>query len=90
MADYKVELYGINLRGGKMDIVEILGYMAMLFVSGSFLLKDVIKLRIVNSIGAICFVIYGFIIGAIPVAVLNVFVTGVNAYYIIKSFKEKT
>ena len=71
-----------------MDFIEILGYVAMIFVAGSFLLKDVTKLRLVNSIGAICFVIYGLLIGSIPVAGLNVFVVCVNAYYILKSSKS--
>ncbi|HDL4603219.1 TPA: lactate dehydrogenase, partial [Mannheimia haemolytica] len=34
-----------------MDYVEILGYVAMILVACSFLLKDVIKLRVVNSLG---------------------------------------
>lgn len=72
-----------------MNNVEILGYVAMVLVAASFLLKDVIKLRLMNSIGAICFVIYGFLIGSIPVVGLNIFVACVNGYYILKGLKEK-
>ncbi|MGX2975235.1 YgjV family protein [Ursidibacter arcticus] len=68
-----------------MNYIEILGYIAMLLVAGSFLLKDVIKLRLVNAIGGVCFVIYGLLIGSLPVAGLNIFVVCVNAYYILKS-----
>lgn len=68
-----------------MNMIEILGYVAMVLVAGSFLLKDVVKLRLVNSCGAVCFVVYGLLIGSVPVAGLNIFVVCVNAYYIMKS-----
>lgn len=67
-----------------MNGIEILGYVAMVLVAGSFLLKDVIKLRLVNALGAICFVIYGVLIDSFPVTGLNIFVVCVNGYYILK------
>lgn len=67
-----------------MNSIEILGYVAMVLVAGSFLLKDVIKLRLVNALGAICFVIYGVLIDSFPVTGLNIFVVCVNGYYILK------
>lgn len=72
-----------------MNYVEFLGYVAMFTVAGSFLLKDVIKLRLVNSIGAILFIIYGLLIGSLPVACLNLFVGCVNGYYILRSLRER-
>lgn len=72
-----------------MDYIEILGYLAMITVSCSFLLKDVIKLRIVNTIGCILFIIYGLLLGSYPVAGLNIFVACTNAYYIFNAFKNK-
>ncbi|MDP8079760.1 YgjV family protein [Phocoenobacter skyensis] len=73
-----------------MDYIEILGYVAMVTVSCSFLLKDVIKLRFVNAIGCTLFVIYGLLLKSYPVAGLNIFVACINSYYIIKAFKAKT
>lgn len=70
-----------------MDLVELFGLLAAVIVASSFLMKDVIKLRLVNMTGAICFVIYGLIIGSISVTALNIFVTCVNGYYIFKSKK---
>lgn len=67
-----------------MNSIEILGYVAMVLVAGSFLLKDVIKLRLVNALGAVCFVIYGVLIDSFPVTGLNIFVVCVNGYYILK------
>lgn len=70
-----------------MNAIEILGYVAMILVAGSFLLKDVVKLRLVNALGAVCFVIYGILIDSFPVTGLNIFVVCVNGYYIFKSVK---
>ncbi|MDH2999000.1 lactate dehydrogenase [Pasteurellaceae bacterium LFhippo2] len=70
-------------------MVEILGYVAMLLVAGSFLLKDVVKLRLVNAVGAACFVVYGLLIDSFPVTGLNIFVVCVNGYYIWKSMKAE-
>lgn len=71
-----------------MSFVDILGYVAMILVACSFLLKDVIKLRLVNALGATCFVIYGSLIGSFPVTGLNIFVVGVNGYYIWKGLSK--
>ncbi|HHE9299807.1 TPA: hypothetical protein ACPGW3_001256, partial [Haemophilus influenzae] len=49
-------------------------------VAVSFLFKSIVYLRIVNSIGAILFVIYSVIITAYPVALLNAFLVVVNIY----------
>ncbi|CWW54383.1 MULTISPECIES: YgjV family protein [Haemophilus] len=62
------------------NFIEFLGYMATFFVAASFLFKSIVHLRIVNSIGAILFVIYSLIITAYPVAVLNAFLVVVNIY----------
>lgn len=62
------------------NTIELLGYVATFFVAVSFLFKSIVPLRIVNGIGAILFVIYGVIIGAYPVALLNGFLVGVHLY----------
>lgn len=72
-----------------MDYVELFGYFAMFLVGASFLLKDVIKLRFVNAVGCACFTIYGLMIGSLPVAGLNFFVTCTNLYFFIKHMRER-
>lgn len=62
------------------NFIEFLGYMATFFVAASFLFKSIVYLRIVNSIGAILFVIYSVIITVYPVALLNAFLVVVNIY----------
>lgn len=72
-----------------MDWIEILGYIATTLVASSFLMRDVIKLRAINAIGAVLFVIYGIILKTYPVAALNAFLTCVNAYYIWQDMKQR-
>lgn len=67
------------------EMIEVLGYLSTVIVAISFLMKDVIKLRLVNSVGCLCFVIYGVLIGAIPVALLNALIVAINLYYIFQA-----
>lgn len=71
------------------NFIEMLGYVATFFVAASFLFKSIINLRIVNTIGAVLFVIYGVIIAAYPVALLNGFLVCVNLYQLYRLKKEQ-
>lgn len=66
----------------KINFIEWLGYFASLLVAISFLMKSMKKLRFINMLGAICFVIYAVAIKAIPVALINFFIICVNVYYL--------
>lgn len=70
------------------NFIEFLGYMATFFVAASFLFKSIVHLRIINSIGAILFVIYSVIITAYPVALLNAFLVVVNIYQLCRLKQE--
>ena len=50
---------------------EILGIIATLFVLVSFLFTNEKRIRQINIIGAVLFVVYGIFIGAISVYILN-------------------
>lgn len=67
-----------------MDInpIEIIGYLASLFVLLSFFKKDIRQLRIINSIGCGLFVAYGIMLPSIPVIITNVAILLVNGYYL--------
>lgn len=71
-----------------MDAIEILGYVSSILVACSFFMKDVVKLRSINTIGAIGFVVYGFLLPAYPVSFLNALVAGANIYYIWQALKQ--
>ena len=69
-------------------VIEWVGYAASICIAISLLMTDMFKLRIINTIGCILFVIYGFNIKAYPVWVINLFIFFVNIYYIIKMKKD--
>ena len=64
------------------DIFELIGYSASILVATSLTMRSMLKLRIINFIGSLCFVIYGLLIGAWPVVVLNGFTMMTNLYYL--------
>lgn len=62
--------------------VEWLGYFASVLVAISFLMKSINKLRLLNTIGAVCFVIYAITIKAFPVALINFIIICINVYFL--------
>jgi hypothetical protein len=71
-------------------ITEWIGYLASLVLMISFLMKNIITLRIINSFGAILFIIYGFMLTTSwPIIITNVFILGVNCVYLAKHFTQK-
>ncbi|MDC7224290.1 MAG: YgjV family protein [Spirochaetales bacterium] len=65
-----------------MDIMEIFGLAASVIVAIALTQKSVLRLRIINLVGSICFVIYGASIGSIPVVALNSFTCLTNLFYL--------
>lgn len=69
--------------------LEWLGYAASVIVAVSLLMSSIIKLRWYNLIGSILFAVYGFMIDAIPVALINTIIIFINLYYLYKIYTEK-
>ena len=69
--------------------LELFGYFGSVVVAVSLMMKSIIKLRWLNLIGAIAFVIYGFLIGAYPVFVLNGFIALADAYYLVQIYHQQ-
>ncbi len=65
-----------------MSGVEILGYAASVLVAVSLMMGSMVRLRWINLAGALLFAVYGYILGAYPVLVVNVFIAGVNLFYL--------
>lgn len=68
---------------------EFIGYAASFFIALSLMMKNLLRLRIINSVGAFCFVVYGALIASWPVAGMNAFIILVNIYYLRKLFNNK-
>lgn len=71
---------------GAISLVEWIGYMASALVLVSMLMSSVIKLRWINLLGAAIFSLYGFLIGSIPVGSMNLIISAINIYYLIKIY----
>lgn len=64
--------------------IEIFGYISMIVALVSMMMKDIKTLRIVNSIACAMFVVYGFILGAYPIVIMNILVIIINLHQILK------
>lgn len=73
----------------QIDLYEWIGYAASLTVAISLSLSSIVKFRIINLIGAMTFVAYGFLIGSLPIAFMNIFITVMDVYYLYKIFAHK-
>ncbi|NEW78567.1 MAG: uroporphyrinogen decarboxylase [Gelidibacter sp.] len=69
-------------------ITEWVGYAASLALIISFMMKNINTLRIINSLGAVLFVVYGIMLEtSYPIIITNAFILMVNVYYL--TFKRK-
>ena len=68
-----------------LPIAEWVGYLASAVLLVSFTMKSIRTLRIVNSIGAVLFVVYGIMLATSwPIIITNVAILGINIFYLTK------
>jgi|AntRauTorcE11898_2_1112593.scaffolds.fasta_scaffold00542_10 hypothetical protein len=72
-----------------MNYIEWIGYGASLGIMISMLMTSVLKLRMINLSGCVLFVVYGYAIGAYPVAVVNFFIALINIFYLRKMLSAR-
>jgi hypothetical protein len=70
-------------------LYEMIGYAASVLVALSLMMRSILKLRILNLIGAFFFTIYGLVIQAYPVAGVNFFIVLINIYYLYQIFSAR-
>lgn len=58
--------------------LQILGYAASILIATSLLMRSIVRLRLINLAGSATMSIYGLLIGAYPVAILNLMTTTIN------------
>ena len=68
---------------------EIIGYLGSLLVALSLSMKNIRYLRRINFFGAFFFSIYGLLIGAYPVFVLNGYIAIIDIYFLVKMHNTK-
>jgi len=70
----------------------MVGYLASVFVALSFVFKGVKVIRVVNCIGCISFVVYGFFNPRTvlwPIVIPNAVICGLHLYHLLKSTRTK-
>lgn len=69
--------------------LEAFGYAASVVVAISLMMGSLLKLRWWNLAGAGAFALYGLLIKAYPVAVLNGFIAVADVYYLIQMYRRR-
>ena len=69
--------------------LEYLGYVASGIVVLSMIMNSIIKFRWINLLGASLFLVYGFMLHAIPICILNAVIILVNIYYLASIYSKK-
>jgi hypothetical protein len=71
------------------DIYEIIGYSGSALVALSLMMKNILKLRLINIFGASTFALYGYLVDAYPVLILNSFIALIDLFYLAEMFRQK-
>lgn len=66
-------------------MTDIFGWIGTALVLFSFTLNDIVKLRIVNAIGSIAWIIYGIQTGIMPTIFVNTCVLIIHSIWLIKN-----
>lgn len=71
------------------DWIEWVGYAGSFLILLSMTMTSIIRLRWFNLSGAALFSVYGFIIGAMPVALMNLCITLINIFHLTRIYRKK-
>jgi hypothetical protein len=72
------------------DTVELIGYLASGLIVLSLLMASVLKLRVINLVGAAVFTAYGVLIGSVPVVVANGAIVLIDLYYLAVMMRDSS
>ena len=70
------------------QILQWVGYFASGIIALSMTMNSILKFRWVNIIGAFTFAVYGYLIGAFPVMLLNGIIVLVDMYYLYRIYTK--
>ena len=69
--------------------LEWLGYLASITVLISLLMSSVKRLRWINLAGSLFFSVYGFLLGSLPVGIMNFCIVIINIFYLYHIYSSK-
>ncbi|MEN9644788.1 MAG: hypothetical protein RL238_1457 [Actinomycetota bacterium] len=65
-----------------MDVTEVIGYVASALVVLSLAMTSVVRLRVISLVGSVVFVVYGTLIGSVPIIITNVAIAALNVWFL--------
>lgn len=71
-----------------MNWIETIGYIASLLIAISLSMQSILRLRWINLIGAVFFSLYGWLIGAMPIFVVNGYIACMNTYFLWQIYRK--
>ena len=71
-------------------MIDIIGYIGMALILYSFTIENIYKLRLMNSIGSIVWIVYGIGIWAGPTIMVNSCVLCIHLHWFYKNRKTKS
>jgi len=72
----------------ELNILETIGFIASIIIALSMTMNSIVKFRWINFAGALTFSIYGFLISAYPVGILNAFIVLVDIFYLHRIYSK--
>lgn len=73
----------------EISILQWIGYIASIIIALSMTMSSILRFRWINLVGAVTFSVYGFLIDALPVGFLNLFIALVDVYYLYSIYSKK-
>lgn len=73
----------------EINYLEYIGFAASVIIAISMTMRSIVKFRWINLAGAMLFSAYGFVIGSLPVGLLNGFIVLVDIYYLYQIYGKQ-
>lgn len=68
--------------------VELVGYLASALVAVSMVMVSIVRLRVINMLGAVAFLVYGLFLPSIPIMLTNGFILAVNIVHLRRAWVQ--
>lgn len=71
------------------DLAPYFGYLASLLLALGLLVSNDLKFRWLNTGGNIAFIVYGMVLGAVPIILTNCILLAINLFWLYKIYNRK-
>ncbi|KAA3619951.1 MAG: hypothetical protein DWQ05_04290 [Calditrichaeota bacterium] len=73
----------------EINAIQLFGYFGSVLIAVSLTMRSIVRLRWINLFGATVFSIYGLLVNAVPVFLLNGFIVLIDIYYLLQMHRQK-